>query len=245
MLLSDFTQKFLTIKNNQMTVNIKEVKVNDVFSENVYYTVSKINSKDITLKHIQGGKEVTLSNEYVRDLLNTADQYEKEVEIGKEDKYWTQKQIDESIKKGQIKIGEVLVGDLKVEGVKSIWGSIGSKVFTVCFEKKGRELSKTAYDKLVKAQIENAVESIEKAASGKKGVANTAAQILEEVIRNPITSYEKGQERILRGYKISHESDNGFYDVVDLDIATGENKRQVNLNTIKWLVVGGVKYVVE
>ena len=221
-------------------VNIKEIKVSDVFSESSYYVVNSIGKNDITFKHTGTGKEVTLSNNYVTDILCTADQYQSEVSVGLLDKVWTDKQVKEY--KGS---DTPQVGDLKQKGIKTLWSEVGSRVFTCCFEKKGKELSKTAYEKLVKAQIENAVEVIEKAAASKKGVANVAAQVLEEVIKNPATNYERGEQRVLRGYKLQHESQDGFYQVVDLDITSGDNKRLVNLNTLQWLVVGGVKYVVE
>ena len=70
----------------------------------------------------------------------------------------------------------------------------------------------------------------------------------KQIQETPILSIEKGDERVLRGYKVQFASTNGFYDVVDMDITDdgkGANLRKVNINEIKWLVVDGIRYVVE
>lgn len=224
-------------------VNIAEIQSNDCFSEASYYKVKEVRPSTIIFTHVKSGKEVELSHGYVQDLLYTADQYQQEVTVGLLDKVWTQKQIDEARKKDSTL--SVNVGGLKQEGIKSIWANVGSKVFTCCFDKKGKELSDTAYNKAVAKQTQEALDQINAAQTGRKGVAKTAAQIIEEVIKNPVTRFEKGEERVLRGYKLQHESVDGFYQVVDLDVTSGETKRLVNLNTLKWLVVDGIKYIVE
>lgn len=221
-------------------VNIKEIKQGDVFSESSYYVVNSIGKNDITFKHTGTGKEVTLSNNYVTDILCTADQYQSEVSVGLLDKVYTEKQVKEY--KGA---NPPQVGDLKQKGIKTLWSEVGSRVFTCCFEKKGKELSKAAYEKKIREVLEDSLTVIGQAAIGKKGVAKTAAEVVEDLIRNPITNYEGGEQRVLRGYKLQHESQDGFYQVVDLNITSGDNKRLVNLNTLQWLVVGGVKYIVE
>lgn len=221
-------------------ININEIQVGDIFSESPYYRVVKVNKNDVTFQHIQSGKEVTLSNNYVTELLTTADQFQTEIEVGVLDKFYTEKQVKEY--KGS---NPPQVGDLKQKGIRTIWSELGAQVFTCCFVKKGKELSKTAYEKKIREVLEESLTIIGQAAIGKKGVAKTAAEVVEDLIRNPITNYEKGEDRVLRGYKVQFESNDGFYQVVDLDITSGDNKRLVNLNTLKWLVVGGVKYVVE
>ena len=55
-------------------------------------------------------------------------------------------------------------------------------------------------------------------------------------------------KRILRGYKVQFTSRDGRYNCVDIDIPKAEKEigiRPVNLNTIKWIIFGGVKYVVK
>lgn len=226
-----------------MSIKINEIRPGDCFSEVSYFRVVKVNPNTITFTHIKSGKEVELSHSYVTDLLHTADQYQTEVTVGKLDKVWSDKQVADAKKKDPQFSAEV--GSIKQVGIKTLWAEVGSKVFTCCFEKKGKELSETAYNKAVAKQTQDALDQINQAQTGRKGVAKTAAQIIEEVIKNPVTRFEKGESRVLRGFKIQHESEDGFYQVVDLDITQGDNKRLVNLNTLKWLVVGGVKYIVE
>lgn len=226
-------------------VNIKEIHAGDIFGEQSTYRVVKVNPNTVTFTHIKSGKEVELGHTYVEELLYTADQHQTEVTVGLLDKYWTAKQIEEIAKKNPLLVDGVQVGDLKQPGIKTIWSEVGSKPFTVCFEKKGKELSKKAFDTKVAEVTQKALAEIEGASKGKRGVVKTASQVIEELVRNPVVNYEKGEERVLRGVKLQHESPDGFYQVLDLDITQGDNKRLVNLNTIKWLVVGGVKYIVE
>lgn len=82
----------------------------------------------------------------------------------------------------------------------------------------------------------------------KKGVANAAKNLITELVNNPVLPYEEGEDRVLRGYKIQFESRDGRYDCVDMDITKTDKEsgvRPVNINTIKYLIFDGVKYVVE
>lgn len=221
-------------------INISELKTGDVFSETAYFILKQKNKDTCTFTHYKTQKEVSLSNHYVSELLNSADVFDKVEQVGLLDKVFTEKQVKEY--KGS---DTPQVGDLKQKGIRTIFSEIGTQVFTCCFVKKGKELSKVAYEKKIREVLEDSLTVIGQAAIGKKGVAKTAAEVVEDLIRNPITNYEKGEDRVLRGFKVQFESNDGFYQVVDLDITSGDNKRLVNLNTIKWLVVGGVKYIVE
>lgn len=217
-------------------VNIKDVQVGDLFSEQAFYNVVKINPTSITFKHLTTGTEVDLGNDYVSQLLTSADSYISEVRCGIEDKLWTVKQIADA---GRT---DVNVGDVRVPGIKSIWDSVGDKVFRVKFIKKGKALSKTAYTKAIQAKLADATYTLEKAKTSKKGVTTVALELLEDLIRNPIVNVVPGEERILRGWKLQHDSMDGLYNVMDADLM---EKRVVNLNTIEWIIVGGVKYVKE
>lgn len=217
-------------------VNIKDIQAGDLFNELSYFSVVKINPTSVTFKHLATGTEVDLGNDYVSNLLSSADSYVSEQVVGIEDKLWTQKQLDEA------KNTTNSVGDVRVPGMKSIWDGIGSKVFRVSFIKKGKELSKTAYNKAIQEKLADATYVLEKAKSSKKGVTTVALELLEDLIRNPIVNTIAGEERILRGWKLQHESLDGQYAVMDSDLM---EKRVVNLNTIKWIIVDGVKYVKE
>lgn len=219
---------------------ISEIEKGDIFSEESHYIYEGWNGSTRQFKHLESGQIVNLDEKYVENLLVTADQFSKEEEIGKEDKFWTAKQLTDA------KNTTEREGDLKQKGIRSIWADIHSaKVFTVCFNKQGKELSAKAVQAAKDAKIAQLTDAIDLAMKNKKGVANTAKLVLKDILDNPITMLEKGEERILRGYKVQFSSINGSYDVVDMDIAPPNNRRKVNVNEINWLVIDGVKYIVK
>jgi len=232
-------------------INLAEVEVGDIFSEQSHYVLKE---KDIIkgtflLEHLESGRTVKLDGSYVSNLLDTADQFDenKQVEVGKEDKLWTAKQIDEAVKKGELKADHnVRVGDLRQKGIRSIWADIHSQqVFTVNFNKQNTELSDKALLTAKENQLKDALAKIEKAQKNKEGVLKIATEVVKDLQENPILPIVKGDERTLRGYKTQFESINGTYNVVDMDITNGNKQRQVNVNQINWLVYNGVKYLVK
>ena len=62
-----------------MKVNLTEIEVGDIFSEESHYIVKEVKKEGVVFEHLESGKIVNLSNEYVHNMLNTSDQYEKEV----------------------------------------------------------------------------------------------------------------------------------------------------------------------
>jgi len=230
-------------------VNISEIKQGDVFSEESRYQCESVTSNGVVFTHLESGKKVTLDNKYVTDLLKTADQYSKELEVGREDKFWSQKQIDEAISKGELKKDtQVRVGDVRVKGIRTIWENISSgQVFTVCFQKQGKELSNKAYNEKIEALALQASNDILAAKTGKKSVTDTSINIIRNILKNPVLQFEPGEDRVLRGFKVEFTSRDGKYSCVDMDIqGSYESKlRQVNINTLLWLVYDDVKYVVK
>lgn len=218
-------QKKWYLKTNIMEVNIKEIQVGDIFSEESHYVVAKIDKDSIEFKHLESGKTVKLSNEYVKNLLNTSDQFHKEVKVGKEDK-----------KDG-------------TPGIRSIFESIkSSEVFTVVFKKQGKAKTKKQLNEEKAAQREEAIALIDKAKKSKKSMAEAYKIALEMIQNNPILDTIEGEDRVLRGFKMQFVSRDGKYRCMDMDIKrtdkeTGE--RLVNINTISVLVYNGVRYVVE
>lgn len=208
-----------------MEVNIKEIQVGDIFSEESHYVVTKIGKDSIEFRHLESGKIVKLSNEYVKNLLNTSDQFHKEVKVGKEDK-----------KDG-------------TPGIRSIFESIkSSEVFTVVFKKQGKAKTKKQLNEEKTAQREKAIALIDKAKKSKKSMAEAYKIALEMIQNNPILDTIEGEDRVLRGFKMQFVSRDGKYRCMDMDIKrtdkeTGE--RLVNINTISVLVYNGVRYVVE
>ena len=218
-------QKKWYLKTNIMEVNIKEIQVGDIFSEESHYVVAKIGKDSIEFRHLESGKTVKLSNEYVKNLLNTSDQFHKEVKVGKEDK-----------KDG-------------TPGIRSIFESIkSSEVFTVVFKKQGKAKTKKQLNEEKAAQREKAIALIDKAKKSKKSMAEAYKTALEMIQNNPILDTIEGEDRVLRGFKLQFVSRDGKYRCMDMDIKrtdkeTGE--RLVNINTISVLVYNGVRYVVE
>lgn len=208
-----------------MKVNIKEIEVGDIFSEESHYVVNKVAKDKIEFLHLESGKKVSLSNEYVTNLLNTSDQYDNEVKVGKEDK-----------KDG-------------TPGIRTIFENIkSSEVFTVVFKKQDKPKTKRAIEAEKEAQKAKAVALIDKAKKSKKSMVTAYKEALEFIQNNPIKDYVEGKDRILRGYKMQFVSRDGKYRCMDMDITrtdkeTGE--RLVNINTISQLIYNGTKYIVD
>lgn len=208
-----------------MKVNIKEIEVGDIFSEESHYVVNKVAKDKIDFLHLESGKKVSLSNEYVANLLNTSDQYDNEVKVGKEDK-----------KDG-------------TPGIRTIFENIkSSEIFTVVFKKQDKPKTKKTIEAEKEAQRAEAVALIDKAKKAKKSMAAAYKEALEFIQNNPIKDYIEGEDRILRGYKMRFVSRDGKYRCMDMDITrtdkeTGE--RLVNINTISQLIYNGTKYIVD
>ena len=208
-----------------MKVNIKEIEVGDIFSEESHYVVNKVAKDKVEFLHLESGKKVSLSNEYVANLLNTSDQYDNEVKVGKEDK-----------KDG-------------TPGIRTIFENIrSSEVFTVVFKKQDKPKTKKAIEAEKEAQRAEAVALIDKAKKAKKSMAIAYKEALGFIQDNPVKDYIEGEDRILRGYKMQFVSRDGKYRCMDMDITrtdkeTGE--RLVNINTISQLIYNGTKCIVD
>lgn len=201
------------------------LKEGSIISESSHYIVENILGSTATLIHFESGQQVQISTAYLASYTNSADLYDNEVKVGKEDK-----------KDGTL-------------GIRSIWENIHSgQVFTVCFKKQDKPKSQKKLNAEISSLIESFSNEIDNVKNNKKGVANCAKQLIEELVKNPILPYEEGEERVLRGYKIQFSSRDGRYDCVDMDITKTDKEsgiRPVNINTIKWLIFNGVKYIVE
>ena len=208
-----------------MKVNLREIEVGDIFSEESHYVVKEVKSESVVFKHLESGKTANLSNEYVYNMLNTSDQYEKEVKVTREDK-----------KDGTPGIRTIF------EGIKS------SEVFTVVFKKQDKAKTKKQFESEKEAQRMEAISMIDKAKRQKKSMATAYKEALEFVQSNPIKDYTEGEDRVLRGFKIQFVSRDGKYRCMDMDIEKTEKdtgERLVNINIISQLIYNGVKYTVE
>lgn len=201
---------------------VKNFKVGDVLSESSHYVVTGIYGNDTVLKHQESGDSVHINKMYIEKYLESADEVINEVKVTKEDK-----------KDGTL-------------GIRSIFESIhGTQVFTVYFKKQDTPKSQKKLNAEIATLISDFSNEIDTIQKSKKGVADAAKRFAEELITHPILPYEEGEDRVLRGFKIQFESRDGRYNCVDMDIEDNNNIRPVNINTIKWLIIGGTKYVVE
>ncbi|MEE1476302.1 hypothetical protein [Fusobacterium sp.] len=187
--------------------------------------MNKVSSSNAWLTHFESGEEVQIGMSYLKNYTNSADLFETTVKVTKEDK-----------KDGTL-------------GIRSIWENIHSgQVFTVCFKKQDKPKSKKKLNEEIDHLVNQFSEDIDKVRANKKGVAERAKQLITKLVREPILPYEEGEERVLRGYKIQFESRDGRYNCIDMDIQQTDKEsgvRPVNINTIKYLIFGGVKYIVE
>lgn len=201
---------------------IKNFKVGDVLSESSHYVITGIYGNDTVLKHQESGDSVHINKMYIEKYLESADEVINEVKVTKEDK-----------KDGTL-------------GIRSIFEGIhGSQVFTVCFKKQDTPKSQRKLNAEIATLISDFSKEIDTIQKNKKGVAEAAKKFAEELIKNPILPYEEGEDRVLRGFKIQFESRDGRYNCIDMDIEDTNNVRPVNINTIRWIILGGTKYVVE
>lgn len=201
---------------------VKNFKVGDVLSESSHYIVTGIYGNDTVLKHQESGDSVHINKMYIEKYLESADEVINEVKVTKEDK-----------KDGTL-------------GIRSIFESIhGTQVFTVCFKKQDTPKSQKKLNAEIATLISDFSNEIDTIQKSRKGVADAAKRFAEELITHPVLPYEEGEDRVLRGFKIQFESRDGRYNCVDMDIEDNNNIRPVNINTIKWLIIGGTKYVVE
>lgn len=208
-----------------MIEQINQLKQGSIISESSHYIVNRVSGSNAWLIHFESGEEVQIGMSYLKNYTNSADLFETTVKVTKEDK-----------KDGTL-------------GIRSIFENIRSgQVFTVCFKKQDKPKSKTKLNKEIEALSQMLVEEIDRVKAQKRGVADTAKKFINELIKHPILPYEEGEDRVLRGYKIQFESRDGRYDCVDMDITKTDKEsgvRPVNINTIKYLIFDGVKYVVE
>ena len=208
-----------------MIEQINQLKQGSIISESSHYIMNRVSGSTAWLTHFESGEEVQIGISYLKNYTNSADLFETTVKVTKEDK-----------KDG-------------TPGIRSIWENIHSgQVFTVCFKKQDKPKSKRKLQEEIDTIVEQFSNSIDTVKNNKKGVANAAKNLVTELVNNPVLPYEEGEDRVLRGYKIQFESRDGRYNCVDMDIQQIDKEsrvRPVNINTIKYLIFDGVKYVVE
>lgn len=201
------------------------IRKNQIYSETSHYIIEEVRNNSADCKHFESNDNVTLSTSYINRFLQSADSYDEEIRVTKEDK-----------KDGTL-------------GIRSIFEGIHSpQVFTVCFKKRDKPKSNKKFKEEVDEIAARVCEEIDKVKSSKKGVADWAKNTIYALMSNPISKFEEGEDRVLRGYKVQFESRDGRYNCVDMDITKTDKEsgvRPVNINTIKWLIYNNKKYIVE
>ena len=246
-------------------IDIEKLKDGDILHEMPHYVVIQDENtpKDaFAFFNLESEEVVSISADYVKMCLHSADHFDRAVKIGKEDKYWTEKQVkDWKTEHSNLTVEQLFaleiprVGDLKLKGIRTIFQEIPlGAVFTVVFRKADTPLTQKKYKELLQKQIDEAVTIIEETAKSKKGVAIKAAEVLKNVQENPILPYEPGELRTLRGFKLENYSRDGKYDCYDMDmpdtkspktVGKPSNIRQVNINTIVQIVYNNTQYNLE
>lgn len=204
---------------------MERINVGDVLGESSHYVVERIIGDTIQLVHHESGQHISINRGYVKAFLHSADEVNETVEVTKEDK-----------KDG-------------TPGIRTIFEGIHSgQVFTVCFKKQDKQRSKKAVNADIEARTEAFVAAIDRAKAQKKSISDVARKHFSDLMLNPILGFEEGEDRVLRGYKVQFESRDGKYNCVDMDIERTDREsgvRPVNINTIKYLIYNGVKYIVK
>lgn len=190
-----------------------------IFTEVSYYHLQHKDSETHSLKIVGQTDPVIISNNYVVENLISADDFTEVVNVGKEDKYWTAKQVNDA------GLDVSKVGTLKELGIKSILNNVGSIAFTVVYKKKDTVLSNKAYQQALADYA-----------------AKAPSKVDVDYLKGVPIQVIPGETRVLRGYLKSVDTNDGYYEVVDLDI---NETRKVNINTIEELIFRGTKYVVK
>lgn len=206
-------------------VNINKIKKGDFLYEQSHYVVLDDAKQDkVALCHLESETSITISKSYIQNLLTSGDHYTKEVKVTKEDK-----------KDGTL-------------GIRSIWQNIyDQKPFTVCFKKQDSKKTVKSYNEEIDKQVQDALALIDKAKKNKKSMSDAYKEAVKFIQANPIKDTIEGEMRVLRGYKIQFSSNDGKYDVIDIDLPNDDKSnqiRQVNVNNISYLILDDIKYVV-
>lgn len=196
------------------------LKKGDLLIEHAVYCVEEVGTNNITVKLVQkDGNKFVKSNDSIAIQDQYADAYLKDGV-----NYETVVKVTTEDKKD---------GTL---GIRSIFENIPPyEPFSVLYTKQDVVLSKKAYLAKQEEQLTTALELVEKAKSSKKSISEAAKEAFKMLQENPISPIVPGEDRVLVGYKLSNK-----YDCVDFNIL---EVRPVNINTLKEVVVNGVKYV--
>lgn len=190
-------------------MNIKDLVPGSILSETSFFTVKKIQSDIVTVVD-DYDNEIEIGKEYVEKILSSADIYDKEE------------------KKTMTELADIFINSPRI-------------AMTVAFYKKDIEKTNKAYEAEKKAIIQKIVDA---------KVSDIPA-LLNELIENPLSKVVPGKLRIMKGRHYSNIDELGRIQFIDMEIAKEPNKdydsriRQVDPRTIQYLIVGGIKYLLK
>lgn len=197
------------------------IKRGDFFSEESHYIFLCEHEGSYKFKHVESGEDVVLGRKYVQELLTDGSNYTSQVTVTKED---------------------VIREGITIQGIRSIFESIqGGTAFTVCFVKQPKTKTYSQIEEEKKILMETAKSLLDRAEDTVESVKKRALQVAKILCDNPVYTESPGEERVLTGYKKQFSSRDGRYLCYDVEL---KESRPVNINTIKWLILNGVKYVV-
>lgn len=215
-------------------LNYSEIQPNDLLVEFPKYVVKEVLPDAVIVSMIKkdgdvlslNPRTIRIEKDYVVEEMFTDSQYEKVVEVTKEDK------LDGT------------------PGIRTIFqGLPAGTPFTVTFKKVDKKLSDKAYKKALADQRDAAVKKILDTQKSKKGVADIAVEVLKEIQENPVLDFIPGEIRTLRGYKLSNEIPiDGRYDTIEVSTEKGQvdiQIRPVTITAISSLCVYNTMYIVK
>lgn len=107
-----------------------------------------------------------------------------------------------------------------------------NKCMTICYDKKPVVLSDQQYQK----------EKEDRMAYLKTLKGSALTKGVQDVIDNPVLKVLPGEERIIKGYHMGKNNTLGRLNFFDLEISDKNKFRQVDLRTVKYFIVDGIKY---
>jgi hypothetical protein len=235
-------------------MEINNVKEGEFLSEISHYKVRKDSDLElmssVSITHLASSGEYSFTGTYVKDHLKSASQYDEVIKVGKEDKFWTNKQVADWIRENwdgvnihDFAVNVPKVGDLKLKGIRSVFQEIRDQtVFTVVFQKVDQKKTKKAYEAEISERVERFLVPVIKAKTSKKSMEEAAKASVTDLIKNPVLDYIPGEMRTMICYKTQFSSRDGHYSVFDLE---KQGVAQVNIKTIQSIIFDGVKYELD
>lgn len=204
-------------------INNRELQVGDVFSESSHYIVTNTDREDsVEAIQFESSETIRISKSYLKAFTDSGDLFSEVIKVSKEDR-----------KDGTL-------------GIRSIFENIhNGQIFTVCFQKQDKKRTKKSIEEDINKAVGTLKDKINSCTVAE--LTSSLTESIKEFMANPIKDTVPGEDRILRGFKQQFSSRDGRYDCVDIDLSMKEEERiirPVNINTIKWLIIDNIKFIV-